>query len=262
MVKTSFVRSRGMQISEAIIIVVNENKQRVVVPMSFVKKIEGRSFMQVGTKCKYAPALFAQNIRGEHLLKFTDMFDQLRQLRDARPEVQPAAPAMHMPETLDLFEDSTPVKTKDPAPKRLRHHEPKIVTIAAPSFASVGDMSGVEGISMSVLDLHVKSYPLYVELTASNLEYIRTACKFQIEVGDVKRSKPTPVHIQPVSEQPDIDIHVDPSIEDQTIEGHVNIGAHVNINVRANTEAEQPRQADVSTPKKQAPITNFFNKVR
>jgi hypothetical protein len=60
----------------------------------------------------------------------------------------------------------------------------EVDTIQSPTL---GDAHGIE---MKILKwLYRKNAPLYVELDAENLAYLRLACQHQIEHGDFKRHK-------------------------------------------------------------------------
>ena len=111
---TTEEQSDDLYISEDVVNRILETRQRAIAPSRFVKHVAERPFIQVGAASKIpcANVLFASNPRGQHLLKFTDIFEQLRMLRDGVAYHAERATATY--DTLDLFADDeieTPIKT-------------------------------------------------------------------------------------------------------------------------------------------------------
>ena len=179
-------------------VTINEvgRRRRVLLPDDCIQVQQGVRFIRIGTSSKspYSRSLFANNVRGHHLLKYTNIFEQLRDLRhecSSLPEpgetnASGADEGVHF----ELFEPSSEMpiqkskRKRYSATERANLFKKTIITVDAPT---IGD---VEGIPMNILFDRRVNNPLWVELTARNITYLRRVCAHQIEQGVTVREKP------------------------------------------------------------------------
>ena len=159
-------------------------KNRVVIPSNHIRTIGGKTFMHLSTVPNFSSSLFGAyraNVGGgvgkpERLLSRTDIIGQLIILRDQKidSELTKLKQRGGPTESLRLFKPKTAKRVR--VSKVLRASLPSQVIIHAPT---VGEVSGIPILALA----KSKRDPMFIECTASALQYIRDVCRLQLEGG-------------------------------------------------------------------------------
>ena len=165
-------------ITECFLISSESMKRKVRVDKKFTKEVDDRRFLHVATSLVYAPSLFA-NGHPSRALAFTDVFETIVNLRNDDFENYEES---HRPPRLEIDGIDIPTPKRRNISSEVKVGYPKIVTIEAPAYGPI------DGLSMTILSSWNKAAPLFIELTEDNLQYMMDVCKYQIEVGDKKRT--------------------------------------------------------------------------
>ena len=168
-----------MQIEATVTVSGADLRNKVTIPASHLSTESGHQFFHVFTYPRWAAVLFGTtSSKTERSLSRTDVIDQITQLRNSKlndliTEKQPQ-------QALSNFRCTT-------WSKRLKtEHKmslPQMVSVRTP------DIGEVRGIDVRVLLGWKQTAPLWVELTAESVAYLRQACMWQIMNGEFKRTK-------------------------------------------------------------------------
>jgi hypothetical protein len=135
-------------------------------------------------KPKFAIALFVGRERHNddgkefRLFSHTDIFQQITRLRNKK--LDRAMGRKQPEEKLSLFDDRPMTKKRKVC---LTSGLPSTVEIVAPTCGET------QGITMNILLGSRRNAPLFVELTAENIAYLRAVCKWQITTCGIKRAR-------------------------------------------------------------------------
>ena len=136
---------------------------------------------------------------GETALSKTDIVEQILQMRNDKFESWYASKMPKPAEISDVFEcldhDKTPRKAK-----MMLATMPLTTDIQTPA---VGD---IDSVGIKVLMGNAKM-PLYVELSDNVIEYLRDACRYQLDNGDIKRSRKRKLGESNVEDHDEVDTH-------------------------------------------------------
>ena len=163
-----------------------DNMKSVTIPERHLKKEGGSTFLHVSTVPNYMGALLLSERtkikdqgwgRRARLLARTDVIQQLVTARNEKIiTIKGEGDVEHM----SLFD-------AEPSTKRIKVDEkvdmPTTIVIDAPT---IGD---VDGIPIKLLLSWKKTAPLYVELTADVISYMRNACKWQLKHASIHRGR-------------------------------------------------------------------------
>jgi hypothetical protein len=153
-------------------------KSRVTIPASDLKNEDGVKFIHMSTVPKWANRLFAsETTKIERVLSRTDVVSKLTQMRNDKLTAILSETTNEPAERLAIFEGAKRMKVVD------KTTIPASVTLTAP------DIGPVLGCEVKVLMSWRLTAPLYAELSAQLLEYIRDACQWQLENANIKRTK-------------------------------------------------------------------------
>jgi hypothetical protein len=160
--------------------------RRVVIPARDLKEYEGMTFMHVSTVSTYVTALVSSGPQhGRRPLSKTNVIEQLSALRNATTVID--MPAVQ--DKLQAFGSMSRSAKSANWSERKKLNSKQMTTCEVDTIQSptLGDAHGIE---MKILKWpYRKNAPLYIELDAENLAYLRLACQHQIEHCDFKRHK-------------------------------------------------------------------------
>jgi len=160
--------------------------RRVVIPARDLKEYEGMTFMHVSSVSTYVTALVSSGPQhGRRPLSKTNVIEQLSALRNATTVID--MPAVQ--DKLQAFGSMSRSAKSANWSERKKLNSKQMTTCEVDTIQSptLGDAHGIE---MKILKWpYRKNAPLYIELDAENLAYLRLACQHQIEHCDFKRHK-------------------------------------------------------------------------
>ena len=156
--------------------------RRVTIPHELLKQDSGVTYIHCSTVPKCIASLFVGRGNGggveERRFSRTNVFEVITKLRNAKIDehTQPPEPQ----ETLIICGGNNKPKRVS-ADKKLE----ALVSIEvdAPAFGEV------QGIAMRVMMGWKKSAPLFIELNQRNIAYLRDACQYQLDSGEIKRTR-------------------------------------------------------------------------
>ena len=176
-----------ISIDTAVVVSGGEMKRRVVISMVHIKKEDGMMFLHCSAKQGYMYQLILdRHLTKERHLSRTDVVDQLRRLRNDRVvEIQLASRQMR----LVLFPSKANFSARHRQVKACRERKAALQTLDAVGTITTPRIGKAERIVMKVLLSYMHNAPLYIELNADNIEYIRAACQAQLDEGCIKRNR-------------------------------------------------------------------------
>jgi len=152
-------------------------KNRVVIPAGDTKEADGKVYVHVSKEPNYMSNLLANRIANARVLSHTNVIETLTELRNDKLS---AMLAKSMPlEQLDIFKPRKKKMTsgdKAELPASVQVMMPQQGDIPA---RPINVLLGSRGLCA----------PLYVELTAGNIIYLRQVCQWQIQTGSIKRRR-------------------------------------------------------------------------